>query len=109
MREVGGCDGERRLRLVKLGDEFRIVDFVENLTRGDVVASLDRTLGHSAVDPRRDIYPRRIRLSLDQERLGLGQIPQRQADNPDHDEERQYRGRSRRRAALRPFGLDRLR
>ena len=85
MREVGGRDGERRLRLAELGDEFRIVDFVEDLARDDVVASLDRTLGHSAVDPRRNIDVRRVGLSLDEERLRLGQIPERQADNPDHD------------------------
>ena len=103
MREVGGRDGERRLRLVKLGNEFRIVDFVENLTRGDVVASLDRTLGHPAVDPRRDIHVRGVRLSLDEERLRLDQIPERQAEYPDYDERSQYRRRSRRRAALRPF------
>jgi hypothetical protein len=40
-----------------------------------------QALGHAAIDARGDIDPRGVRLALDQQRLRLDQVPERQADD----------------------------
>ena len=87
--EVGQRDQQRRLGLLELGQQLGIVDRHQELAGRDVLAAIDRALGDPAIDARRDVDARGIGLALDQERLRLHQIPQRQR----HDRRRWSRRR----------------
>ena len=75
--------------------KLRIVDLVQQLARGDIVAALDRALADPAVDARRDVDARRVRFSLNDERLRLDQIPERKANDRSDNERDNKRGPSR--------------
>ena len=90
--ELGGGDRQPGFRFLELGQQFRIVDLVQQLARGDILAALDRALADPAVDARRDVDAGRVRLALDEQRLRLHEIPERQA-NDRRDNERDDEGR----------------
>ena len=71
---------------LELGHQFRIVDLEQQLPGGDVVAALNRALSDPAVDARRDVDAGGVGLALDDERLRLDQVPQREADSRGDDE-----------------------
>ena len=64
---------------------------------GDVLTPVDRARADPAVDPGRDIDAAGVRLALDQQRLRLDDVPDRQADDP-HDDEGHEKGGGKRRA-----------
>ena len=106
--EIGQRDGLRGLRLLEPGQQFGIVDRHQDLARGDVLAAIHRAPGNAAVDPRRDVDPRGIRLALNQQRLRLNEIPKRQGEDRDHGKRNDGDRRPRRllwrvRAVVRPL------
>ena len=90
--ELGGGDRQSSFRLLKLRHQFRIVDFVQQLTSGDIVAALNRALADPAVDARCDVDARGVRFSLNDQWLRLHKIPERQA-NDRRDNKRNDKGR----------------
>jgi hypothetical protein len=85
------------------GDELRIVDLKQQLPGSDVLATLDGTLANASIDPRSDVYADRVRFSLNDERFGPREIPDRQANDPGNDEG--HDGCGGRRACSWPFAL----
>ena len=53
--EIGQRDGARGLGLLEPGQQLGIVDRHQDLSGGDVLAAVDRPLGHPPVDARRDV------------------------------------------------------
>ena len=70
--ELGGGDREASFRFLKLGYEFRIVDLVQQLAGGDIVAALNRALANPAVDARRDVDASGVRFSLNDQEAAAG-------------------------------------
>src|SRR5208282_3349347 len=95
MGQLDGRDRQRGLRFIELGHEFRIVDREQQLPGCDIVAARNRALADPAVDPRRNIDAGGVGLALDDERLRLDKVPEREADNHRDDERYDDGGRSR--------------
>ena len=101
--ELGLCDVNAGLRLTPFGDQLRIVDLKQQLPGGDVFAALDGALADAPIDARSDVDAGRIRLALDDERLGPREIPDRKAHDCGEDE--RHDGGGSRRASCRPLAL----
>ena len=69
--ELGLGDVDAGLGLTPFGDELRVVDFIQQLPRRDVLSPFDGTLADPAVDSRGDVDAGGVGFALDDQRLGL--------------------------------------
>src|SRR5262249_702968 len=79
VRKLRFGDGPSGDRLRVLGNCLGVIDLNEYSTRRDVLPTHDRDLGDAPVDPRGNVKPRRIDLTLHQQWHRPDQIPDRQA------------------------------
>jgi hypothetical protein len=97
-RQLGLRDRQSGLGLGLLPQNLGIVDLEKQLSGCHVLAAGDRTSCHTAVDTRSDVDADRPSLALDQHRLRLDQVPERQAEDDGNDqsddEGRGYRRRA---------------
>jgi hypothetical protein len=83
VRELCLGDDFGRQRLLVLCNGLGVVDPHQHGAGRNILPAKDWNLADASVDPRRDVEPRCIHLTLHEQRLGSHQVPDGQAGNGD--------------------------